>query len=278
MFRWSSRLICARSLRKYCRKPLGHWLHWFEMNHLLPIRLIVRADDAGSSLSANEAIEQCVEFGLVRNVSIMVPGPNFEDAARRFAGREDLCFGLHITLNSELTSPKWGPVSPRETVSSLLDGNGYFLATPTMTMQSSFVVEEAMREIEAQLRAARQVGLKLTYVDEHMVVSRIGIRQQIAELCRRENLIDVHGLARLPLGTSLDMANAELQRANSGDYVWVTHPGFMTPDTLKLHPEGRPNDGSFARTRDAERRLLTDPNLRALFETHGVRSCGYNEL
>jgi hypothetical protein len=248
------------------------------VNPCSPIRLVVRADDAGSFVSANEAIEQSIDAGIARNVSIMVPGPAFEDAVRRFAGRDDVCFGLHITLNAELCAPKWGPVAPCESVASLLDENGYFHPTPTLTQKLGFVVEEAMREVEAQLRLAQEAGFNLTYVDEHMAVSRIGIRNQIADLCRREGLIDVHGLARLPLGTSLSNARTKLAEALPGDYVWVTHPGLLTPETLNLYSYGNPNHGDFARPRDAERRLLTDRQLATLLQKHGVRAVRYSDL
>lgn len=242
------------------------------------IRLVVRADDAGSFISANEAIEQSVEAGLVRNVSVMVPGPAFDDAVRRFAGRNDLCLGLHITLNAELNHPKWGPVLPLETVRSLVDGNGYFRATPLMTQEIGFLLDEAVREIEAQLAAAREAGLKISYVDEHMAVSRIGLRPYIAELCRREGLIDVHGLARLPLGTSLDSARNQLVAASPGNYVWVTHPNQTTAETLRLRSPGHPKEGNLALIRNAERQLLTEPHLHDLFDTHGVQPVCYSEI
>lgn len=44
-------------------------------------RLIIRADDAGSSRSANNAIFECASRGLVRNVSLMAPGPFIHDSA-----------------------------------------------------------------------------------------------------------------------------------------------------------------------------------------------------
>ena len=265
------------------RARIGRSISKIDSMSTSSIRLVVRADDAGSFTSANEAIEGTIAAGLVRNVSLMVPGPAFEDAARRFAGRDDICYGLHVTLNAELTSLKWGPVSPRAAVPSLLDENGFFLPTPPQTMQAGFVVQEAMQEIEAQLRRARKAGFKISYVDEHMGVSYIGIREQIAALCRRESLIDAHAFARISLGTSLDTARAALCQAHSGQthpdaYVWVTHPGFETPEMRALHPEGRPNDGSFARAREAERQLLLNPQLALLLKESGVQVSRYDEI
>jgi predicted glycoside hydrolase/deacetylase ChbG (UPF0249 family) len=65
------------------------------------IRFITRADDLGGSYSANQAIEQVIDAGFIKNVSIMACGPAVEDAARRLAHRKDVCFGMHTTLNAE---------------------------------------------------------------------------------------------------------------------------------------------------------------------------------
>lgn len=44
-------------------------------------QLIARADDLGSSNSANQAIERVVGAGIIRNVSVMACGPLVESAA-----------------------------------------------------------------------------------------------------------------------------------------------------------------------------------------------------
>jgi len=43
------------------------------------MKIVFRADDAGSSAGANRAIVDTVLRGCVRNVSVMVPGPAFEE-------------------------------------------------------------------------------------------------------------------------------------------------------------------------------------------------------
>lgn len=242
------------------------------------IHLAVRADDAGSSLSANKAIEECVNAGLVRNVSIMVPGPFFDDAVQRFAGRKDICVGLHITLSAEWVTTKWGPILPRERVSSLLDANGQFTPSPQALLTRGFVLEEASDEIEAQLVTARNAGLNIAYIDEHMNVGRIGLRPFISNLCQREGILHAHNIKTLSLGTSLVSARARLSETSPGNYVWVTHPGYDALDMSGLHVEGQANDGSVARERDAERRLLVNPELPSTLELNSVKACSYMKL
>ena len=64
-------------------------------------RLILRADDIGSAYAANDAILAACDAGTIKNVSLMVCGPAFADAATRLRGRDDICLGLHVTLNAE---------------------------------------------------------------------------------------------------------------------------------------------------------------------------------
>ena len=78
------------------------------------IELLFRGDDCGGSFTANRAIAQCCLEGVIRNVSIMAVGPAVEEVAERFAGCEGVCFGLHVTLNSEWLRPRFGPVLPAE--------------------------------------------------------------------------------------------------------------------------------------------------------------------
>ena len=67
-----------------------------------PIRLITRADDAGTNPTSNAAILDAYQNGLVKNVSVLAVGPAVEDAASLLAHEKGLCFGLHTALNAEL--------------------------------------------------------------------------------------------------------------------------------------------------------------------------------
>src|SRR5687767_14095019 len=102
------------------------------------IQLITRGDDAGNSQSANRAIRQCCEEGMVLNVSLVVPGPAFEDAVEVFRGMSHVDFGLHVCLCAEWDAPRWGPVAPREQVPSLLDEDGFFTRLPKVLHERGF--------------------------------------------------------------------------------------------------------------------------------------------
>ena len=85
------------------------------------VHLITRADDAGCCSAANRAILAALGGGVLKNVSVMVPGPAFDEAAEMLAAVRGIDLGLHVTLNSEWPMTKWGPVSDAREVSALVD-------------------------------------------------------------------------------------------------------------------------------------------------------------
>ena len=91
--------------------------------------LIVHADDLGMSHSVNLATIKGFESGLVNSGSIMVPCPWFSEIATYARANPQADLGLHLTLTSEWTSFRWGPVTSKDRVSSLLDKTGHFYRT-----------------------------------------------------------------------------------------------------------------------------------------------------
>ena len=98
------------------------------------IRLVTRGDDAASSRSANLGIREAFERGIVRNVSVMAPGPELKHAFETLGGLKGLCVGFHVAINCEWITPRWGPVLPAKEVPTLVDEKGHLLFTPNDTV------------------------------------------------------------------------------------------------------------------------------------------------
>lgn len=128
--------------------------------------LIIHADDFGMSHSVNRATIEALENGWITSASIMVPCPWFPEAARWAKAHPQADLGIHLVLNSEWESYRWGPVSGREKVKSFLDQDGYFFIDPVLFKNLS--PAEAGEELSAQIAKARAAGVHITHLDSHM--------------------------------------------------------------------------------------------------------------
>ena len=129
--------------------------------------LIVHADDLGMTHSVNAATIKAFETGLVNSGSIMVPCPWLSEIATYARSNPQADLGLHLTLTSEWTSFRWGPVLPSDRVKSLLDKDGYLRLTETEAA-SNADPKEVELEISAQIEKARALGIQPTHLDSHM--------------------------------------------------------------------------------------------------------------
>ena len=98
--------------------------------------------------------------------------------------------GVHLVLNSEWKHYKWGPVLGKTAVPSLVDANGFFLASTEEFLKSNYKLEEVEKELTAQIERARQSGLKIDYLDYHMwtAISTPELRAIVEKLARKYSL------------------------------------------------------------------------------------------
>jgi predicted glycoside hydrolase/deacetylase ChbG (UPF0249 family) len=128
--------------------------------------LIVHADDLGAAHSINIASIKAFEVGLVNSGSVMIPCPWLPEIATYARSHPQADLGLHLTLTSEWTPYRWGPVS-KDRVTSLLDSSGYFYLTESEAA-SHVDPKEVEAELRAQIERAKSVGIQPTHFDSHM--------------------------------------------------------------------------------------------------------------
>jgi predicted glycoside hydrolase/deacetylase ChbG (UPF0249 family) len=129
--------------------------------------VIVHGDDLGMAHSVNIARIKAFETGLVTSGSIMMPCPWVTEIAAYARNNPKADLGLHLTLTSEWTQLRWGPVSSKDRVASLLDPNGYFRLTESEAAQHADPKEVEL-EIRAQIERAKSLGIVPTHLDSHM--------------------------------------------------------------------------------------------------------------
>ena len=128
--------------------------------------LIIHADDLGMDYSIDRASFEALENHLVSSASAMVPCPWFTEVVEFAKKHHNADIGLHLTLNSEWMTYRWGPMAPREKVASLLDQEGYLYRLSPGTVEKGQATE-VEREIRAQIDFAIRHGLHLTHLDTH---------------------------------------------------------------------------------------------------------------
>jgi len=129
--------------------------------------LIINADDLAMSHSENDASLTAFDNKLITSATVMVPCPWFGEVAVYAKAHPDADLGLHLTLTAEWQTFRWGPVTPRTLVPSLVGPDGFFYST-TEEFARHAKVDEVETEVRAQIERARSMGLEPTHLDAHM--------------------------------------------------------------------------------------------------------------
>ncbi|MBN2452213.1 MAG: ChbG/HpnK family deacetylase [Lentisphaeria bacterium] len=251
------------------------------------IGLLTRGDDSGCCAAANRGVLQAWREGILRNASVMVPGPAFAEAAELLGAEEGLCVGLHATLTDEWHTHRWGPVLGSDRVPSLVMPDGTFFKDCKALWDRGPDLDELMAELGAQLALARADGLDPRYVDWHMGFTWFpGLAERLQVWAASEALIysDWGELGLMPLptatGTSADPVERFLSRlaaCRPGErYAVVTHPMAVDPEARTM-VYGTRAPGEIATERDTDRRLFTDPRVREYVSRQGIRLLRYDE-
>jgi predicted glycoside hydrolase/deacetylase ChbG (UPF0249 family) len=129
--------------------------------------LIVNGDDVGMCHAANLGTIECLEKGLMRCATIMVPCPWFPEIASYAKEHPERDFGIHLCHTSEWRKYRWGPVAPREQVPGLVAADGY-LWHEVPDVYAHATPEQALIEGRAQVKRALAAGVDVTHLDSHM--------------------------------------------------------------------------------------------------------------
>jgi hopanoid biosynthesis associated protein HpnK len=131
-----------------------------------PRRLIVNADDFGSSRDVNEAVIRAHRDGILTSASLMVNEPAATEAVALARQHPTLGVGLHLVLAGGRAA-----LPPRQ-IPGLADDRGQFAHGAVRAGFRLFfrhsLRAELEREIAAQFRAFSETGLTLDHVNGHL--------------------------------------------------------------------------------------------------------------
>ena len=129
--------------------------------------LIIHVDDVGMSYDSNKGAIDALTNGAATSCSVMMPCswvPSFVHFLKQHPGIDA---GLHLTLTSEWSEYRWGPVAGKTATPGLTDGEGELWPNVADVVQHASA-DEVEKEIRAQLDRARSMGFEPTHLDSHM--------------------------------------------------------------------------------------------------------------
>ncbi|WP_344138289.1 polysaccharide deacetylase family protein [Luedemannella flava] len=253
--------------------------------------LIINCDDFGMYGAVNAAVVESIERGIASSCSLMVPCPGAAEAMRLLGRRQEIPFGIHLTLVRDTVNDRWRPLTTRERVPSLLDGTGELFTSDRISeLLANAQVDEVACELRAQVTAVLDAGLAPTHLDWHCLAD--GGREDIFDATVA--LAHEYGLAvrvwldparrrmrqrglpvvdnpfvdsfRLDIDTKAATYARLLRDLPVGLSEWAVHPG-----QAQAHVPGW-------QVRRTDYEFLTSPQARDLLDREGIVVTDYRAL
>src|SRR5260370_16253842 len=102
----------------------------------------------------------------------MVPCPWYLHAIQMLSVHTKITFGIHLTVISDVPLYRWGSLTARDKVPSLIDEAGFFYRyerIPELLAQAK--LSELEIEFRAQIEAVLAPGLSPTHLDWHCLLN-----------------------------------------------------------------------------------------------------------
>lgn len=255
--------------------------------------VIISCDDLGSSHAANVGVQQALRDGVATCASLMVPAPWARHAVELYRPGDDI--GVHLTLNAEHPSYRWGPITHAP---SLLSGDGGFPSTLDDLWEHADP-EEVDRELRAQIERAMAWGIDVTHLAPHLTA--ITLRPEFFDIYVGL-AVDFRLPVRLPSTISGDQAGFPFRRlaaeegvvfpdhfdhdwrAGSRDRVYAALADLQ-PGVTEIHvqpavdtPEVRALTSVADQWIDDLELMTDDPKVTQLLVSSGAVLVGYAEL
>ena len=263
--------------------------------------LVIHADDLGMNHSVNRATFEALEKGWITSASILVPCPWFPEVTKWAKEHPDADVGIHQALNSEWTTLRWGPVSPKDKVPSLLDPDGYLpLDTPDVGRNAK--LSEVENELRAQIDRAQSAGIHLTHLDTHMgalfgstglykvyqkmgytydlpILEAMGGTHAPAEASPPAEEVLVQKVIEIEPGTEAKDWNAwyrkQLEALSPGVYQVIVHLAY-DDEEMRGATADHPDWGAAWRQHDLD--MVKSPEFRQFLKEQGFVLVGWREL
>jgi len=252
------------------------------------IELVIRLDDAGFCHAANMGLEKILNQGVCSSVSVIVNTPWVDEAAEILRSHPEVSTGVHLVLNSEWKEFRWGPVMPYTEVPSLVDGFGKFFGSRRELMAHTPKIEEAEKEMRAQIELGLRKGLNVSYCDYHMgaamnclefqqAVEKLSLEYRIG-ISRYFGEQDTDSVYSFTPEQKLEQGIKIIEGLKPGRHLMVFHPGTNTPEMAVMTDLNSFGLKNMAQHRQGETDMLCDPKFREALRNKGIELINYKQL
>lgn len=253
------------------------------------VAVLIRCDDIGMSRSVNMAAKKVLETDLPVSMSVMVPCPWFDDAVAMLKQYPHVAVGIHLTLNSEWKQYRWGPVSGKHMVPSLVDSMGNFFPSRAKLFANNPALHEIEFELRAQIDKAKKAGLNIAYLDYHMgaAMQTLETRQIVEKLAKEYGLSisRYYGEKNMPGMYFAAPAEKKAQLLNQFNslkpgpiQLLVTHVGIDNDELAAMEDLNPGAPAEMSKHRQAELNSLIAPELRKLLQQKRIKLVNYAML
>ncbi len=272
--------------------------------------VVIHTDDIGMCQASVAAFEDLNTVGIISSGAVMVPCPWFLAAKNLTRKLPQVDLGVHLTLTSEWSEYRWGPISTRDTASGMLDKEGYFFAS---AKDAQLHLDPAFARAELAMQIAKMCSDDFlpSHIDTHMgTVAHPKLMQTYIELAITNKLaimmfrLDEEGWKTTGLDTDsakvavrmvadledmgiplfdhirampLEDASNRLEKVKTtfkelqpGLTHFIIHPAIDTPEIRQITPDWQ------ARVGDYE--VFRDESVRTFIRQQGIQVIGYRHL
>jgi chitin disaccharide deacetylase len=168
------------------------------------VLIVLNADDFGVSEETVRATIECFEQGALTSATIMPGMPATGEAVRFARMHPEFSFGVHLTLVGDGDAE---PLAGKEAVPGLVRANGALLPTNHARLRAilhRLPLDQLEREIAAQIDAVRSAGVKISHVDSHRHLHKLGaVRKALARVLPRFGIVRVRNVQDIYLSRPL---------------------------------------------------------------------------
>ena len=272
--------------------------------------VIFHVDDAGMSHESNMGAIKAIEDGVATSTSIMMPCPWVPELSAYLKEHPQVDAGVHLTLTAEWKKYRWGPVAGKPAVPGLVDSEGC-LWHGVEDVAAHATADEVETEMRAQIDKALAMGIKPTHLDSHMGTCflplyldryvKVGIEKQIPILMFGGHMQHIGAEAGALKPMVYLIANRVWQAGLPVIDDLVTSPtsadsyegrkeqlikllGEMKPGITEIIVHCTMQTEVFSHisgsgpAREAELRLMTDPDVKKFIDNEGIILTTWREL